>query len=332
MPEKTTHSQGPDRPAKPTPSVRSEDGDSTAPLEPSPLGKLDIKITAGKVPAPKLPAPAPISPMSEPIDLIALDIDGTLLRSDKRMSKRVLHAVHQARDKGVQVILATARPPRSVREIHQYLGLDTPQINYNGALIHDPVRKRHLHHQPLNHDLAMKVVKLARRIFPATVVSVEILDRWYTDHVDETLPTETSRVFAPDFVGPLEAFLHVPVTKLMLLAPAKEIAPIREEVERKFLGRLAFAVSDAHLLQVIHPEADKAHALAWIAKRLNIPAKRVMAIGDAPNDVGMLSWAGLGVAVGNAWPEARRVADVVVPGNDEDGVAHAIEQFVLYRR
>lgn len=283
-------------------------------------------------PTPKVAVPAPVSPMAEPIDLIALDIDGTLLRTDKRMSKRVLHAVHQARDKGVRVVLATARPPRSVREIYQYLGLDTPQINYNGALIHDPVRKRHLHHKPLSAELAMKVVKLARKIFPATVVSVEILDRWYTDHVDETLPTETSRAFAPDFVGPLEAFLHVPVTKLMLLAPAKEMAPIREEVERKFEGRVGIAVSDPHLLQVIHPEADKAHGLAWIAQKFNIPARRVMAIGDAPNDVGMLTWAGLGVAVGNAWPAARRVADVVVPGNDEDGVAHAIEQFVLYRR
>jgi 5-amino-6-(5-phospho-D-ribitylamino)uracil phosphatase len=270
-----------------------------------------------------------VPPPADAVQLVAIDVDGTLLRTDKRLSRKVLETINEATRRGVRVILATARPPRSVREIHRYLGLDTLSINYNGALIHDPVRRRNVHHQPLAGALVKKIVAAARRVDPKVIVSIEILDKWYTDHVDEELPTETSRAFMPDFVGELEAFLHVPVTKLMLLAPPDRLPKIRAVVERKFKGKVALAVSDNYLLQVVHPHVDKGAALARIAREYGVPARHVMAIGDAPNDVGMLRWAGLGVAVGNAWPQAREAADAIVPANDEDGVAIAIRRFVL---
>lgn len=263
------------------------------------------------------------------IQLIAIDVDGTLLRSDKRLSKKVVRTIHEATAKGVRVVLASARPPRSMREIYDLLKLDTFQVNYNGALIHDPLTRRHIHHQPLQGALASKIIKVARKVEPGVVVSIEILDKWYTDHVDDTLPTETSKAFMPDYIGPLEAFLHVPVTKLMLLAMPRRIAAIREAVVKKFSREISLAVSDLHLLQVVHPKVDKSHALAMVAKHYNVPSESVMAIGDAPNDVGMLKWAGLGVAVGNAWGETREAADIVVPANDEDGVSYAIKKYVL---
>lgn len=263
------------------------------------------------------------------IEMVAIDVDGTLLTDDKRVSVRNIEAVRAAVKSGVRVVLASARPPRSMRELYGYLGLDTLQVNYNGALIHDPIRKRHVHHQPLSSTVARKVIRIARSLYPQIVVSVEILDKWYTDHVDESLPTETSRAFTPDFVGPLDAFLHVPVTKVMLLGQPKWMPEIRAAVLRKCRNQVGIAVSDAHLLQIVHPQVDKAIALARVAKGYDIPAERVMAIGDAPNDVGMIAWAGLGVAVENAWQETRNTADVIVPANDEDGVAFALKRYVL---
>ena len=246
-----------------------------------------------------------------------------------RISQRTINAIKAVTGHGVKVILATARPPRSMRELYEKLELNTYQINYNGALIHDPIGKRNVHHQPLSSTVARKVVKLARSVDKRVVVSLEILDKWYTDHVDETLPTETSRAFNPDFVGPLEAFLHVPVTKLMLLGQPAWLEPIREEVRKRLAGHVAMAVSDPHLIQVVHPTVDKATALARIAEHYKIPAQRVMAVGDAPNDVGMLRWAGLGVALENAWEQTRAAADVVAPANDADGVAFALRHYVL---
>lgn len=271
------------------------------------------------------PKPVPV----RPIDMVAIDIDGTLLRTDKMLSVRNARAIEKVLAKGVKVVLASARPPRSVCEIHNRLKLDTLQVNYNGALIYDTLKRRNVHHQPLVPALAQKIIKAARKADPKVVVSMEILDKWYTDHMDESLPTETSRHFAPDFVGPLEAFWHVPLTKLMLLAPPERMVKIQKVVSSKFQGQISLAISDQHLLQVIDRGVDKAAALQRVAEHYNIPASRVMAIGDAPNDVGMLKWAGLGVAMGNAWDVTRKAADVVVPTNDEDGVAYALKRYIL---
>ena len=280
--------------------------------------------------APQQSAPKHPAAKKKPgFDLVALDIDGTLLRSDKRLAVKTCDAVKAAMRRGVKVVLASARPPRSVKEIYKHLALNTLQINYNGALIHDPVAGKHVYHQPLDAGLATRIVKIARKLDPKVVVSVEILDKWYTDHTDDTLPTETSKAFTPDFIGPLEAFLHVNPTKLMLLAPRPRLDPIIEAVQTKFAGQIGLAISDEHLLQVIHHRADKSVALAMVAQQYGVAWDRVMAIGDAPNDVGMLKWAGLGVAMGNAWGPVREAADVIVPDNDDDGVAHAIEHYVL---
>jgi Cof subfamily protein (haloacid dehalogenase superfamily) len=287
-------------------------------------------MTAPTVKPPKPVCHVPVRFRERPaIEMVAIDIDGTLLTTDKRISHHNIEAIRATARSGVRVVLASARPPRSMRELYGHLGLDTLQVNYNGALIHDPVRRRHVHHQPLSSVVARKVIRVARSLYPAMVVSVEILDKWYTDHVDESLPTETSRAFTPDFIGPLDAFLHVPVTKVMLLGQPAWMPAVRAAVATKCAGQVGIAVSDAHLLQVVHPQVDKAIALARVARQYDIAPERVMAIGDAPNDVGMIAWAGLGVAVENAWQEARDAADAIVPANDEDGVAFALKRYVL---
>ncbi|MEX0744638.1 MAG: Cof-type HAD-IIB family hydrolase [Phycisphaeraceae bacterium] len=264
-----------------------------------------------------------------PIRMIALDLDGTLLRSDKRLSRHSIRAIADATTRGVHVVLASARPPRTVRELYDRLTLETLQVNYNGALVHDAVRRRHVHHTPMSQKLATRLVRFARKFDPKVAVSVEILDKWYTDRVDPTLLTETARHQGPDFVGPLASFLHVPVTKLMLLAPPHRLQPLTDAVRRKFGSQVGVLVSDRHLIQIVHPEVDKAAAVAWVAKRYGIDPEQVMAVGDAPNDLGMLRWAGLGVAVGNAWSAVREAADVIVSANDDDGVAEAIRRYVL---
>lgn len=267
--------------------------------------------------------------LRRPIRMVALDLDGTCLRTDKCLSDATIAAVKACAERGVKVVLASARPPRSCKAIHEQLGLATQSIHYNGALIHDFRGGRHVFHQPMEAAVAKRLIKAARKLDPDCLVSLEILDRWYTDRVDPAYTTETGREFNPDFVGHLDAFLTVPVTKVMLLAPPARTAKLAEMVRRRFKGKVGMAVSDKHLIQLMHREVDKAAALAQVAAEYGIHQEEVMAIGDAPNDRNMLKWAGLGVAVGNAWPMVIQAADVVVPPNDADGVAHAIERFVL---
>lgn len=278
-------------------------------------------------PAPNAP-PHPGAGGGE-IGLVAIDLDGTLLRSDKRVSRRAIAAIGEATGRGVHVVLASARPPRSVRDIYQQLGLSTLQINYNGALIVDWFRARYVQHLALCNHVARRIADRAREMDPRVCVSVEVLDRWLTDRHDPALATETARACGPDFVGPLDQCLKTPITKLMLLAPPPRMTPIREMVRREFAGEVAVFISDDHLTQVCHRGVEKSAAVAWVANHYGIDAARVMAIGDAPNDAAMLRWAGLGVAVANAWEPTRAAADATVPSNDDDGVACAIERYVL---
>lgn len=273
---------------------------------------------------------SPDEPASTPpIKLVAIDLDGTLLRSTKRLSSANARAIAEVTNRGVHVVLASARPPRSVREIYHRLALDTLQVNYNGALVHDMPRGKHVFHQPMSIALAKRIVKFARKLDPDVVISVEVLDKWYTDHVDDTLPTETSKRFNPDFVGPLNAFLTVPVTKLMLLAPPEKLKPIHEAVRKKFSDDIAILICDDYLIQLVHKQVDKASALKIVAERYNVAQENVMAIGDAANDLGMVRWAGLGVAMANGWDRLKQAAKIVAPANDDDGVAHVLKQYIL---
>lgn len=252
------------------------------------------------------------------------------MRSDKKIAKYDAVAIHEAVRRGVKVVLATARPPRSSRLIHQGLGLDTPLINYNGAVIHDVEADTNPFHQPLCAKVARQIIDLARSIEPAIVVSIEVLDQWYTDHNDPSFKTETARKFKPDYVGPLNLPLSLPITKVMLLFHAEPLAKVRDAIVAEVGDRVALPQSDSTIIQVVHPEVDKATALAHVADQFGIPAERVCAIGDAPNDAGMLQWAGHGCAVANAFGQARDAADVILDHtNDQRAVGRAIEQYVL---
>lgn len=306
----------------------------------------------GRHPAPHHGKDAPLTaPPSiphdprRPFDVLALDIDGTLLSSSKRLGTRDIEAVRAAADLGVRIVLATARPPRSTRPILNALGLLKGQpsphavtINYNGALTWDMVTGQPIEHLPLDPHLSRAVVTAARTADPEVLVWVEILDRWCTDrpHDESTgiRGTETSKTHGPDEIAPLDQILSLPATKIMFLADPAGLAPVFHRIVERFAdpGLLACKVSDEHLFSVCSIKADKGAALESLCYRHNVPRERVMAIGDAPNDAQMLKWAGLGLAVKDAWPEARAAADEVLNHtSDEHAVAEAIERHILSR-
>jgi Cof subfamily protein (haloacid dehalogenase superfamily) len=273
------------------------------------------------------PSPATAKPGS--IRMVAVDLDGTLLRSDKGLTRRSADVIRRVSEAGVHVVLDSARSPRTCREIHRALELDTYQINYNGALIYDATNDAPWHHQPLPAKLVRRVVDAARGIDPDVAVSLEVRDQWHTDRVDPTLLTESARHESPHRLAPMHELLTGPITKCMLLAPAERLRAVHQAVRARFGRRIGIHISDQHLIQIVHKRVDKGRALARIARAYGIKQEEVMAIGDAPNDAAMLRWASLGVAVDNAWPAARQAADVVTAANDDDGVAEALQRYVL---
>src|SRR4029077_6091018 len=123
--------------------------------------------------------PSPIR--TDPIRLVAIDLDGTLLNDSKQISDRTVAAISFLPGRGVRVVIATARPPRSVRHIYQQLGLDSFQINYNGALIWDEAQKAAVFHRPMAGELAREMIAHARSLYADLLVSCEVMDRWFTD-------------------------------------------------------------------------------------------------------------------------------------------------------
>lgn len=264
------------------------------------------------------------------IQLVAIDLDGTLLNSAKQITDATAAILQAAaHTRGVKVVLATARPPRSVLPFYSLLGLDTPMINYNGALVCEPSSGRVLLHRPIPLKTAAGIVALARKLDPQVLVSAEVLDKWYTDRVDPLYMTATARMFGPDVVSPIGQWLTESVTKLMFAGPGPGLTELVKAIRRSFRYQVTVVQTEADLVQVTHATAGKAQALRVVAAELGVSRQHVMAIGDNANDVGMLQWAAIGVAMANASPEALAAADVVTDHHDADGAANAIRRLIL---
>jgi Cof subfamily protein (haloacid dehalogenase superfamily) len=262
-----------------------------------------------------------------PIRLVAVDLDGTLLDDAKQVSDQTVEALGCLPAKGIRTVIASARPPRSVRHIYARLGLDTWTINYNGALIWDEPSRRAVYHQPMPSDIVRQIIDRARGQFNGVLVGCEVLDQWFTDREEQTYTTETGRLFRPDGVMPLGQFCNQPITKLLLLGEAtllRGLEPIFYEYPQVNAVR-----ADPELIQVMDCCASKAAALQLVADHYAIPMQQVMAIGDAANDVPMLEIAGLAVAMDNAHPAVKSVADWVAPSNNDHGVHAALVRYGL---
>jgi 5-amino-6-(5-phospho-D-ribitylamino)uracil phosphatase len=263
------------------------------------------------------------------IKLVAIDLDGTLLNDSKKVSDQTADALRCLPARDVKVVIASARPPRSVRQIYQLLNLDTLQINYNGALIWNEPAKQAVFHSPLPGALVAEMVDVARDWFDDVIVSCEVMDRWFTDRDDDTHTTETGRMFKPDVIAPLETFITNDTTKLMFLAEPKVINELEPLLYKTFGDQVQIVQTDDNLLQIMSPRGGKSTALQWVADHYGIAMQHVMAIGDAPNDVGMLQLAGVAVAMDNARPVVKEVADWIAPNNNDHGVHAALVKYGL---
>ncbi len=263
------------------------------------------------------------------IRLVAVDLDGTLLNDSKKVTEQTAGALACLPNRNVKLIIASARPPRSVRHIYHDLKLDTLQINYNGALIWDEPNQKPLFHRPLPGPLSREIIDTARDMFEEVILTCEILDKWYTDRDDHAYTTETGRLFKPDFIGPVEAICAHPITKLMLLGEPRIILRLEALLQEQFDDRVSIVKTDRDLLQIMDKRVSKATSLNLVAQHYGITMNQVMAIGDAPNDVGMLQSAAVSVAMDNAHPLVKDVADWIAPSNNDHGVHAALQKYGL---
>jgi hypothetical protein len=272
------------------------------------------------------------------IRAIALDIDGTLLGPDKRISRANRAAIAGARARGLFVTLVTGRRLPAARKVAEDLGGDPPLVLHNGALIVDgagaPVRVR-----PLAREVARTVVALSRRRKADPVVHVgqrgEGLLVVETDSPSHTLLAYYLSKSHPDVrvIESLDAYLAESEDPIQVMyggsmndmsALMNALAPIED---RARLLRTVYPDDDLSLIDVVDRDVDKAEALRFLGGRLEIPMEEILAIGDNWNDRDMLLAAGVGCVMGNADAPLRGLGLPVVPSNADDGVAWAIERY-----
>jgi Cof subfamily protein (haloacid dehalogenase superfamily) len=260
--------------------------------------------------------------------LVASDIDGTLIHNDGTLSPRTLHVLAAL---PVPFVVVTGRPVRWLRQLYEQMPAPVPAVCANGAVIYDPIDDQILLANPLSTDLLLDVAKRLREAVPDIALAVEVEDGrsfWYEEAWPvrwETVPQQVRVLTTP------EELTSVPAVKL-LARSANHQADAFYELVSGLLGEVAETThsSSSALVEISAPAVTKAAGLAWICERDGIDASEVLAFGDMPNDIPMLAWAGHGVAMGNAHPAARAVADEVTLTNDEDGVARYLtEEFGL---
>ncbi|MDX6308564.1 MAG: hypothetical protein QOI06_1610 [Nocardioidaceae bacterium] len=267
--------------------------------------------------------------MTRPTRLVACDIDGTLLHSDGTVSARTVAAVEALRGTGVRFILATARPPRWVHDLADVVGEHGLAICSNGAFSYDVVGRRVVAERTLSREMVADVVSLLRSAIPEISFAVETRIGFGMEpaYVDLYTPPEGTPV-----AGIRELLETALPGKLLARAPALDDWEFLATVVKVVGDRAVVAYSGTPgLAEMSAPGVTKAAVLADLCAGWDIPAADVVALGDMPNDLPMLRWAGTSYAVANAHPDVLSAADHTCPSNDEDGVASVLETLVSAR-
>jgi hypothetical protein len=273
------------------------------------------------------------------IRLLALDIDGTLLTSERAVAPRTRAALDRARHTGVRLVLVTGRRLPSARRIARDLGGDVPLVLHNGALVVDGDEL--LRSLGLPRDVAREATErgLATgaepvlhcgahgegRLLVRTGAEPSPLMRYYLERAGEDVR------IVPDL---LAALGDEEPMQVMFGGGPEEMEVTRAALEGALRGRAriersVYPAKDLVILEVLERSVGKAAAVAFLQARWGITAEETLAIGDNWNDREMIARSGLGFVMGNADPELRRLGLPVLPTNDEDGVAEAIERHVL---
>ncbi len=264
--------------------------------------------------------------------LLVSDLDGTLLQPDRTLGASTVLALRRAQVAGKRLLIATGRPPRFVRPLLHEHGLDIPFASYNGSAIWDgPEAASPLWEQHIAAETAHTLVAALRERDSSLNLRCESGDHNYADYIDAGIAERVRLgITQPPTVGPLEQVIASGrgVAKLLVSVGLAQIAEMIAYVES--LGLAVYVTTSGEgWLEVMAAGTDKGRAAAWWAAHCDIPAAQVIACGDHLNDLPLLRWAGLGVAVANAVPEVLAAADHLAASNAEQGVAGVIERFLL---
>lgn len=285
--------------------------------------------------APNLDSTTVADASTEEIKLLVVDIDGTIAGHANKISDGVKDAISAAQGRGIKVAIATGRMYRSALRFHEQIGSTLPLVAYQGAWIQEPATSKIHRHLTVQRDMVVQLLDYFEQPELRDVLSVHfyINDQLYVREI-----TRETKIYAKRSninaiaVGDLRQTLDTEPTKVLALCDdAAVINQLLGNLRRQYTpAELYLTTSVATFFEATHPKVNKGNAVRYIAEELlGLQRNNVMTIGDNFNDLEMLQYAGIGVAMGDAPADVKTVATWVAPTVEENGVAVAIEKFLL---
>ena len=261
--------------------------------------------------------------------LIALDIDGTLLNSEKKITNEVFNSIQEAKKSGAKVVLSTGRPLPGVTPLLDELNLNDDGdyvICFNGAVVQEVKSKKILSNIEMCHDDFVLMNNTHVHInTPTNLIIPEETPSKYTIH-ESTLNNI-------DIVSMNEEDINDDITfcKIMIIDEPEKLEEVIENIPKYLFDKYTIVRSAPFFLEFLNKNANKGTALEALCNTINIPLSKSIAVGDEENDQHMIKMAGLGVAMGNARDSIKEIANYVTCSNNEHGVAKVIDKFILNR-
>ena len=263
--------------------------------------------------------------------LIAVDMDGTLLNEEKEISNRAKEAIGKLKEKGKRLVLATGRPLNGVMQYIEKLNLFDENdyvIAFNGALVQSTKTKKIIFNRPLSLTSYQELYKVSQQLG----VNIHAL-------TDQSVLTPKNNPYTE-----IESNInHIPIiegavneqdpatiiVKVMFIDDEKKLDEIVPKLPGWVKEKYTILRSAPYFLEFLDKSVNKGAGVSAVAKQLGLKREEIICVGDAGNDLDMIRYAGLGVAMGNAFEEVKSEADYITHTNEEDGVAHVIEEFML---
>lgn len=272
------------------------------------------------------------------VRLLVLDLDGTIVGEDNCITPAVKAAIQQVRERGIKVAIATGRMYRSALRFHQELGLTLPLLSYQGAWIQDPHTGHQHRHWPIDPQRALELLDYFEQadLRPHLSIHFYLNDQLYVQEMRPDTDQYAKRtLIEPILVEDLRevvAAVKVAPTKVLAVSENPQvIEALLHTLQKRYRRDELYLTRSAPIyFEAANPQVNKGVAVQYLAEELlGLTREQVVAIGDNYNDLEMLQYAGVGIAMGNAPLDVQRQADWVAPSVEEDGVVAAIETWVL---
>lgn len=263
---------------------------------------------------------------------LALDLDGTLTDSNKRIPQENKEAVWKAIENGITIILASGRPALGIMNVAKELELDKRGgivLAFNGGRLIDCKTSQTIVNIELTAELIPDICEISKKhgTFPVSYTDTEIVSEYDNEYIRMECKCNSAPFLK---VNSLPDFLDFPVNKLMISGEHERLIKVRDELLSKYSKCMTSFFAESYFLETAPIGVGKDVALNFICNYLNISNQELMVCGDGLNDIPMFDFGGFSVGMKNSYPEAALHADVIIPKtNDECGVAYAIYKYIL---